>query len=92
MKIKNITRYTYESTDFLGWRVSIQRRGRIITRYFSDLKYGSEDLSLAAAVEYRDRVIEEMKQHRDNLGTYMDEELHRLQALLHDKDISPREL
>ncbi len=84
MKIKNITRYTYESTDFLGWRVSIQRRGRIITRYFSDMKYGSEELSLAAALGYRDKVIFQMKLHREDLDHYMDNELHRLQELLHD--------
>jgi hypothetical protein len=44
MNNKNLTRYTYENTDFQGWRVSIQRCGRIVTRYFSDLQYGSAHL------------------------------------------------
>ncbi len=83
--MKNITRYTYENTDFLGWRVSIQRCGRIITRYFSDLQYGSENESLREATEYRDAVLSQMAKHRDNLPEYMDSELTRLQLLLREK-------
>ncbi len=82
MKRKNITRYTYESTDFLGWRVSIQRCGRIITRYFSDLRYGNEHASLREAIKYRDSVIEQMKLNRENLEIFMDEELSRVQEAL----------
>ncbi len=86
MKNKNITRYTYESTDFQGWRVSIQRCGRIITRYFSDLQYGSEEESFRKAIEYRDHVLDEMAKHRDDLSHYMDEELQHLQELLREKE------
>lgn len=85
MKSKNLTRYTYESTDFQGWRVSIQRCGRIITRYFSDLQYGSEEESRAAAIEYRDAVFANMSQHHDNLPEYMDAELAHVQQLLREK-------
>ena len=86
MKSKNLTRYTYENTDFQGWRVSIQRCGRIITRYFSDLQYGSEEESKAAAIEYRDMVFANMRQHRDDLAEYMDTELEHLQELLRQKE------
>ncbi len=86
MKNKNITRYTYESTDFQGWRVSIQRCGRIITRYFSDLQYGSEEESFRQAVAYRDHVFSEMSKHRDDLSHYMDEELQHVQVLLREKN------
>lgn len=89
MKHKNLTRYTYESTDFQGWRVSIQRCGRIITRYFSDMQYGSEEESLRAATAYRDRVFAEMEANRDNLPRYMDRELEHLQLLLREKDAAP---
>lgn len=85
MKSKNLTRYTYESTDFQGWRVSIQRCGRIVTRYFSDLQYGSEEESRAAAIEYRDSVLSNMSAHRDNLPEYMDQELEHVQQLLKEK-------
>lgn len=85
MKSKNLTRYTYENTDFQGWRVSIQRCGRIITRYFSDLQYGSEEESKAAAIEYRDAVFANMKTHRDDLPDYMDRELEHVQQILREK-------
>lgn len=84
--MKNITRYTYENTDFQGWRVSIQRCGRIITRYFSDLQYGSEEESQREALEYRDHVFNEMNRRRDDLPRYMDEELEHLQQLLREKE------
>ena len=89
MKNKNITRYTYENTDFQGWRVSIQRCGRIITRYFSDLYYGSEEKSFQEAITYRDHVLSEMSLHRDNLPEYMDKELEHLQDLLREKEQNP---
>ena len=88
MKNKNITRYTYENTDFQGWRVSIQRCGRIITRYFSDLQYGSEEESYQEAVNYRDSVFTQMALHRDDLPQFMDEELAHLQELLRQKEAS----
>ena len=86
MKNKNITRYTYENTDFQGWRVSIQRCGRIITRYFSDLQYGSEEESFREALEYRDHVLSEMSLHSKDLPHYMDSELEHLQELLREKE------
>lgn len=86
MKNKNITRYTYENTDFLGWRVSIQRCGRIITRYFSDLQYGSEEESFREAVAYRDHVLSEMSRHKNNLPAFMDGELRHVQDLLREKE------
>ncbi len=88
MKNKNITRYTYENTDFQGWRVSIQRCGRIITRYFSDLQYGSEEESYQEAVNYRDSIFTQMALHRDALPQFMDEELAHLQELLRQKEAS----
>jgi hypothetical protein len=46
---KNLTRFTYETSAFLGWRLSISRAGSSFTRYFSDKQYGGEKESLAAA-------------------------------------------
>lgn len=50
---KNITRYTYEDSSFLGWRVAFCRHGRHFIRYFPDRQYGSKEESLKAAVEIR---------------------------------------
>lgn len=45
----NLTRFSYESTGFKGWRVSVTRHGEIFTRYFSDIKAGSMKKSQEAA-------------------------------------------
>lgn len=52
--LKNITRYTYDDSSFLGWRVAFCRNGRHFTRYFPDRTYGGKDRSLEAAMEVRD--------------------------------------
>jgi hypothetical protein len=46
---KNLTRFTYETAAFQGWRLSLSRAGTAFTKYFSDKKYGSDTASLAAA-------------------------------------------
>lgn len=61
--IRNITRFTYEFTSFQGWRVTLCRNQVHFTRYFSDKQYGSEEASLAAAVEMRNRVLESLRHH-----------------------------
>jgi hypothetical protein len=47
--IKNLTRFTYETSAFLGWRLALSRTGTVFTKYFSDRKYGDEKKSFAAA-------------------------------------------
>ncbi len=56
MPQRNITRYTYETTSFQGWRLSICRRWNQFTKYFSDKQYGSEKASFTAALEMRDKI------------------------------------
>lgn len=46
---KNLTRFTYENSAFLGWRLYITRKGKSFVKYFSDRQYGSAKESLAAA-------------------------------------------
>jgi len=46
---RNLTRFTYETTAFQGWRLCLSRAGATFTRYYSDKKYGSAKKSLAAA-------------------------------------------
>ncbi len=45
----NLTRFSYESTGFKGWRVSVTRHGEVFTRYFSDRQFGSMKKSQEAA-------------------------------------------
>jgi hypothetical protein len=46
---KNLTRFTYETAAFQGWRLSLSRAGTVFTKYFSDKQYGSDQASLEAA-------------------------------------------
>ncbi len=46
---KNLTRFTYETAAFEGWRLCISRAGSMFTRYFPDKKLGGEKKALAAA-------------------------------------------
>jgi len=47
--IKNLTRMTYETTSFLGWRLAIRNKGAAFRKYFPDRRYGDEKQSFAAA-------------------------------------------
>ncbi len=75
MNAKNITRYTYERTAFQGWRLSICRRQRQFTRYFSDRAYGSEEKAFEAARSMRDTILAELAEHPENAGAIF--ESHR---------------
>jgi len=47
--IKNLTRFTYDTAAFQGWRLSISRKGATFAKYFSDKVYGDEAKAFAAA-------------------------------------------
>ena len=46
---KNLTRFTYETTAFQGWRLNIARGGKTFMRYFSDKQCGGPREALKAA-------------------------------------------
>lgn len=48
---KNLTRFTYETTAFQGWRLCLSRAGTTFTKYFSDKKYGGGRKAMKAAEE-----------------------------------------
>ena len=54
---KNLTRFTYETAAFEGWRLCISRAGTTFTRYFPDKKLGGPKKSLAVA----EKALEEVK-------------------------------
>ena len=54
---KNLTRFTYETAAFEGWRLCISRAGTTFTKYFSDKAYGGAEHSLKAA----EAVLDEIK-------------------------------
>ncbi|YCM44120.1 hypothetical protein V2O64_22690 [Verrucomicrobiaceae bacterium 227] len=55
---KNLTRFTYETTAFEGWRLCLSRAGTTFTKYFSDKNYGGQRKSLAAAEAARTDLIQ----------------------------------
>ena len=58
MKSKpNLTRFSYESTGFKGWRVSVTRHGEVFTRYYSDKQCGSSKKSMADAQACLDKFL-----------------------------------
>lgn len=59
---KNLTRFTYESAAFEGWRLCISRAGTTFTRYFPDKKFDGPKKSLAAA----EKTLAELKTLIDN--------------------------
>ena len=46
---KNLTRFTYDTTAFQGWRLSLSKRGTTFTKYYSDKQYGGQRKALKAA-------------------------------------------
>ena len=66
MTQRNITRYTYETTSFQGWRLSICRKWNQFTKYFSDRQYGSEEAAFQAALEMRDRIFDALRKTPDD--------------------------
>lgn len=61
--MKNITRYDGgqgPKKGFCGWRLCITRSKEIFVRYFTDREYGSDKLSLEAALKMRSEMLEEL--------------------------------
>lgn len=59
---RNLTRFTYETTAFQGWRLCLSRSGKTFTKYYSDKKYGGPRKSLSAA----EKALVELHQLIDN--------------------------
>jgi len=59
---KNLTRFTYETTAFQGWRLCLSRAGSTFTKYFSDKKYGGGRKAMKAA----DATLNALKELIDN--------------------------
>ncbi len=55
-----IYRVDHQPSSTHSWLVTIQRRGRIYHRHFSDSVHGGKQQALTAARAYRDRLIAEL--------------------------------
>ena len=54
---KNLTRFTYETAAFEGWRLCLSRDGTTFTKYYSDKVYGGPRKSLKEAEQVKDALI-----------------------------------
>lgn len=81
---KNLTRFTYETTAFQGWRLSLSRAGTTFTKYFSDKKYGGERKALKAAEQAKKDVIELVDSSRKVNGKLSKTTVTKAQKILKD--------
>lgn len=81
---KNLTRFTYETTAFQGWRLSLSRSGTTFTKYFSDKKYGSERKALTAAEDALKALKELVDSSRKVNGKLSKTTINKGQKLLKD--------
>jgi putative restriction endonuclease len=74
--LKNISRIDIEARggkhETHGWQFKVVREGKQQTKFFADSIFGSKDLSLAAAQEYRDETLAKIG---DYLGQYISDAL-----------------
>lgn len=57
MDMRNISRFTYATTSFQGWRLSLRRCGYQFTAYFPDHAHGGEQQALQAALDARAEIF-----------------------------------
>jgi hypothetical protein len=79
---KNLTRFTYETTAFQGWRLNIYKRGTTFEKYFSDKKYGGQRKALKAADTARTELIELLDSSRLVNGKLSKTAIGKAQGLL----------
>lgn len=79
---KNLTRFTYETTAFQGWRLCLSKAGSTFTKYFSDKKYGGERKALKAATTALDELRELLDKSRKVNGKLSKTTIAKAQKLL----------
>lgn len=55
--MRHIYRVDHDRSHTHSWLVTVQRRGRIYNRHFTDSLYGGKRKALEAAKEYRDNLL-----------------------------------
>lgn len=81
---KNLTRFTYETAAFEGWRLCVSRAGTTFTKYFSDKLCGNETKSLAAADKTKTKLLKIIDNSRRVNGRLSNSTIEKAQQLLKD--------
>ncbi|MFT5905253.1 MAG: hypothetical protein ACI9E1_000848 [Cryomorphaceae bacterium] len=79
---KNLTRFTYETTAFQGWRLCLSRSGTTFTKYFSDKKYGGERKALKVSETTRTVLAELLDGARKVNGKLSQTTINKAKKLL----------
>jgi hypothetical protein len=79
---KNLTRFTYESAAFEGWRLCISRSGTTFTKYFPDKKFGGAKKSLAAAEKALTELKETLESSKKVKGKFSPTTIRKVESLL----------
>ena len=58
---RNIIRVDHDASQTHAWRVTLQRRRKIMIKTFSDNVFGGKRKALAAALSHRDRLLDEVE-------------------------------
>jgi hypothetical protein len=81
---KNLTRFTYETAAFEGWRLCLSRAGTTFTKYYSDKVYGGPRKSLKEAEQAKDLLIKLVDNSRRINGKLSKSTILKGQKLLKD--------
>lgn len=81
---KNLTRFTYETTAFQGWRLCLSRTGTTFTKYFSDKKYGGGRKALKSAETTLKALTDLLDNSRKVNGKLSQTTIKKAQKLLKD--------
>ncbi|MFA5906212.1 MAG: hypothetical protein WC836_19945, partial [Desulfobacula sp.] len=61
--IKNISRIDKDEKSTHAWFVTVQRKGKVIRRMFSDVALGGKKKALKAAIEFRNKVLADISEY-----------------------------
>lgn len=82
---RNLTRFTYDNSAFLGWRLNITRKGKSFVKYFSDKQYGGPKEALAAAEAALTELKDVLGKAKLVNGTHSDSTLKKGSKILKSK-------
>lgn len=61
--IKNISRIDNDGKSNHAWFVTVQRKGEVIKKMFSDVALGGKKRALNAAIEFRNKVLADISEY-----------------------------
>lgn len=85
MKSKpNLTRFTYETTAFEGWRLCLSRAGKTFSKYYSDKRYGGPRKALKVAEDRLERLKDLLDNSRRVNGKLTQTTIKKAEKLLNE--------